>query len=612
MIELNGIQISDNNINTKKNVKIYVDEKQLNNKVGELSDLETTNKSSIVNAINEVKNTTDTLQIDVNRIYSDFTIIPNTPTEQEFTYKKSDEGVIEKGVAVIDNVKGNSVVWNQLWRKEWASTAIQSGITFTNNGDGSYTANGTANGDIDFYAFIVPVISDHKYLFKGCPQGGGENTYSFRLSSIGYDYGEGKIGTNSQTQNTAYEFHFTNGVTCSNLVFRPQIIDLTQMFGAGNEPTTYEEFLSRKPKVADEFAYNEGTIVNNKVEKVVTTGRNLWDEEWELGTIAWSGVEVVNNTRIRSSFVPIFANTTYYLRCGSVRYEVFFYDANKSFISYCQSSVANGTFTTPNGAVYLRFTTNSNYTETTYNHDICLNLSDESFNGQYAPYEKHELDLSWIKEIKDAEGVKFFEDGLKSAGTAYDEVRKNKAVKRFGVKVFDGTENVAYVDTSVQNNKTCITYFDKERIIFPNRTSKPNPHICNKFPYLGNVSAKAIALANNVVGSYGYYSNANTSYYYMYFVVNGIITIDSWKAHLADLYAQGNPLVVYYELSEPVEVEYDEKNLTYPVIAGGTEEAIASEPSTPMRASITYGSNTVATILSLMNRVNELERKIIN
>ena len=31
MVELNGIQISDNNINTRKNVKIYVDEKQLNN-----------------------------------------------------------------------------------------------------------------------------------------------------------------------------------------------------------------------------------------------------------------------------------------------------------------------------------------------------------------------------------------------------------------------------------------------------------------------------------------------------------------------------------------------------------------------------------------------------
>ena len=31
MIELNGIQISDNNINTKKSIKIYTDEKQLGN-----------------------------------------------------------------------------------------------------------------------------------------------------------------------------------------------------------------------------------------------------------------------------------------------------------------------------------------------------------------------------------------------------------------------------------------------------------------------------------------------------------------------------------------------------------------------------------------------------
>ena len=89
-------------------------------------------------------------------------------------------------------------------------------------------------------------------------------------------------------------------------------------------------------------------------------------------------------------------------------------------------------------------------------------------------------------------------------------------------------------------------------------------------------------------------------------------SVETWKSHLADLYSQGNPLKVVYELAEPIEVEYDEKNLTYPVVAGGTEEAIASEPSTPIRASITYGSNTVATILSIMNRVNELERKIIN
>ena len=166
MIELNGIQISDNNINTKKNVKIYVDEKQLDNKVGELQDLETTNKSSIVNAINEIKNTTDTLQVDVNQINSDFTIIPNTPTEQEFTYKKSDEGVIEKGVAVIDKVKGKSLVWNQLvknatfintseWDASYSTFSVSGGI-----------ASVTASADGDNYTQqLVPMVVGHKYIY---------------------------------------------------------------------------------------------------------------------------------------------------------------------------------------------------------------------------------------------------------------------------------------------------------------------------------------------------------------------------------------------------------------------------------------------------------------
>ena len=606
MIELNGIQISDNNINTKKNVKIYVDEKQLNSKVGELSDLKTTNKSSIVNAINEVKDTTNTLQVDVNRIYSDFTIIPNTPTEQEFTYKKSDEGVIEKGTAVIDKVKGNSVVWNQLWQKEWASTATQSGITLTNNGDGSYTANGTANGDIDFYAFIVPVIDNHKYLIKGCPQGGSANTYSFRLSSIGYDYGEGKIGTNLQTQNIAYEFHFTNGVTCSNLVFRPQIIDLTQMFGAGNEPSTYEEFLSRKPKVADEYAYNEGTIVNNKVEKVVTTGRNIWDEQWENGDIdATTGQNKSSTSSFRSTnYIRIFAQQYYFKKPKGILIYIYCYDADKNYIGQQDpfaTTGSGGMFTPLTGSVYIRFIIR----QTTYTPGICINMNDPAINGQYFPYEEHTLDLSWIKEIKDAEGVKLFEDGIKSAGTAYDEVGKDKAVKRLGVKVFDGTENWKFAN-NIEGRLTNVCFLHMDDDFGASSKGDVVNMICSNYEQL-----------------VGYHSEESLLSYFNTVIYNTLnqltikdsaytTSVETWKSHLADLYAQGNPLKVVYELAEPIEVEYDEKNLTYPVIAGGTEEAIASEPSTPMRASITYGSNTVATILSLINRVNELERKITN
>ena len=45
--------------------------------------------------------------------YAKNLIMPDTPTEQEFNFRQAGDGVIEDGVAVIDKVKGNSVVWNQ-------------------------------------------------------------------------------------------------------------------------------------------------------------------------------------------------------------------------------------------------------------------------------------------------------------------------------------------------------------------------------------------------------------------------------------------------------------------------------------------------------------------
>ena len=52
-------------------------------------------------------------------------------------------------------------------------------------------------------------------------------------------------------------------------------IDLTQMFGAGNEPSTPEEFEALFPK--DYYPYNEGTLMSIPVNEVVEHGRNLFD-----------------------------------------------------------------------------------------------------------------------------------------------------------------------------------------------------------------------------------------------------------------------------------------------------------------------------------------------
>ena len=58
---------------------------------------------------------------------------------------------------------------------------------------------------------------------------------------------------------------------------KPLFYDLTQMFGVGNEPTTYEEYLDRISHyhIKDAYAYNAGEVVNYKGTGIETTGRNL-------------------------------------------------------------------------------------------------------------------------------------------------------------------------------------------------------------------------------------------------------------------------------------------------------------------------------------------------
>lgn len=522
--------------------------------------------------------------------YAKNLIMPDTPTAQEFNLRQSGGGVIEDGVAVIDKVKGNSVVWNQRVNEvEIMKSQVLSGVTITNN-NGTLSINGTAVGN--FEARLVTIATTkikggHKYFLNGI-----ENTIvywwgnSATLGPIGGKEGY-KIATLdvSWTDITPYMVLHSGEVV--NATYRPQVIDLTQMFGEGNEPTTYEEFLRRKPIVADEYAYNEGTIVSNKVEKVKTTGVNLWDERWENGSIDVNngGVDKPLSTTFRSkNYTPIPSGATLYVNRGgyNATLTIAEYNAKKEYIGY-KSIYANGAIEMPSNVAFIRFYLEPNANTSIYKNDICINISDPAINGQYFPYEKHELDLSWIKEIKDEGGVALFEGGMKSAGTAYDEVAKGRAIKRIGVKVFDGTEDWRIIVSAIGFN-----------IGIPN------------------------ALRYNVlVVGYTYRAGSweledmeySVNDYFIGFKNDKYADIESWKAHLADLYTAGTPLVVYYELAEPIEVEYDEKNLTYPVVAGGTEEAIASEPSTAFRADIGYGIDAVKTILDLKARVEALEAK---
>ena len=543
--------------------------------------------------------------------YAKNLIMPDDPTEQEFNFRQSGGGFIEDGVAVIDKVKGNSVVWNQLigTHNTKKLNGTVAGVTISTNPDESvreYTLNGTATEDPIFspittvQANKTSVINGHKYLIFSVITSGAFCQWKRQEDDAELLRGNGANIIAVTTNGTLrFNIRCAAGTEFKNEKYIPRIIDLTQMFGAGNEPTTYEEFLQRKPKVADEYAYNEGTIVNNKVEKVVTTGRNLWDEQWEQGSLDAQGLPAITTASIRSKeFNRCLPNCEICFSCQSAAAKlIYWYDVNKTFISQYEipnSASIYGVTTSPANAYFFKVRND----KSTYNNDICINLSDPSINGKYFPYEKHELDLSWVKEIKDAEGVKLFEDGMKSAGTAFDEVGKNKAVKRIRKYVFDGSEPIS----SVQLNDDGTAF---------------------KVVYTTLFETTSIGTYNAVSIGAGFYSKYDGGYYfdlwaagfasvraYIICVPSSVAkTSDEMKEYLKQKYDEGNPLVVYYELAEPIEVEYDEKSLTYPVIAGGTEEAIASEPSSAFRADIGYGIDAVKTILDLKARVEALEGK---
>lgn len=180
---------------------------------------------------------------------------------------------------------GRNIEWNQLLDKnKYPTTSTINGVTFTNNGDGTITVNGTATSSAFFSVQnnYADIMSGHKYMILGCPQNGTNSTYSLRYNTNGYgENGGGKIvgkGDSIEEHNYTRSLIIVvgKGVICSNLVFKPQLFDLTQMFGAGNEPATPAEFWSYFDHKL--YPYNAG-----ETQPLFKISRK---SQWGSGTVA--------------------------------------------------------------------------------------------------------------------------------------------------------------------------------------------------------------------------------------------------------------------------------------------------------------------------------------
>ena len=546
-------------------------------------------------------------------------------TDREFAFSPSGgEGKsIQDGTARITNIYGSSLVWNQLinnivsndlgttgwYIRQGSDKAVISGnkitITFT-----------SGVSDFPVLSQRLSLKSNRKYYIKITYEVPKLDQYNRSLQvSLDSAYsasGDYEVITELNGYNNTKS---TVSTICNGLdekpylIIRPrnytndvgetmscevEVIDITKMFGSGNEPTTVEEFNARCPQNVS-LEYNEGTIINNNTTAIKTTGFNAWDEEWELGGIGIkSGSIFSNSERIRSkNYCKCLPNTEYYVQSPTeAAINILWYDNNKNFIvyNYCNRT---RNIISPTNACYFKINTYADY-GTTYNNDICINLSHTGYrNGEYKPYE------SFTRQLPTVEG------GLKSAGSVCDEIKYNQTTRKWEYiqrvgQVDLGELEWQFLEGTATSNNRFISLSGLSNVKSPAYSEQPNV-LCAKYNRISPYRFYEVLSADLGVGI-----GQNST---------KVILLDKqYNDDVVALKASLQGVILYYELAEPIitELDYDRGDIEYNVWDFGTEEAIQEVPSTLFKSSIKYGFNAVDTIRWNEIEIENLKDKIKN
>ena len=169
----------------------------------------------------------------------------------------TEEGVPAEAKTVGDKLEEQATSLIQLKKETTINllnprlqTTTLNGVTCTNNGDGTYTLDGTAVSTAFFtvqgITYLAKKTTNKYYKLVGCPTG-GKNTYDLRYeinglisNGGGKDFGDGVIIKNDKinsTDITSAEIIIAvlRGVTVNNLVFKPMLTT--------NLNATYDDFV---------------------------------------------------------------------------------------------------------------------------------------------------------------------------------------------------------------------------------------------------------------------------------------------------------------------------------------------------------------------------------
>jgi hypothetical protein len=361
-------------------------------------------------------------------------------TPEEFTYRPSagNKSIRDEG-AVIRRIKGNTTIWGQCCKNPYLEldkiyNKNQSNASYTNTNEAlriTYNSVGNPQGYYLFSTQLENLVKGHIYMVSiDARVSSGLNVemelypnydtvlvfhpneewnryaalYTLTRNTFNKYYYVGINKSSTTTVNAGDYFEFRNA----------QFIDLTSIFGAGNEPATYEEFKAIYPEI---YPYCEPTIRNVKTTAIETVGFNLFN----------------------GKYADLIGGKTYYVGGADVTGLTFTPQGSSTSFNIVLST--NRTFTpTQSGRLY----------STKVN--TCVHFQHSGIkDGECADYVKHTLELPEI--------AKYFPDGMNGIGDVYDEINSENAIQRIGVvnlgtltwvKYSDSSTNTVYVARDLQ------------------------------------------------------------------------------------------------------------------------------------------------------------------
>ena len=205
-------------------------------------------------------------------------------------------------------------------KANYENTVTRNGVTFTNNGDGSITANGTATGGAAAFALYntlkirntLSILQGRACTLTGCPEGGSQASYyinAFRMTNLGtgsaFDSGNGRDFILSIGEgNPNISIVVKEGTTVNNLVFRPQLVLGSTAFPyepyTGNQisvnwedeaGTVYGGTLTINPDRTGQLVVTHGIVTENNFTTVpsgLSSGGLHWTD-YELTNITTAG-----------------------------------------------------------------------------------------------------------------------------------------------------------------------------------------------------------------------------------------------------------------------------------------------------------------------------------